>query len=62
MSAIGPADLIGELGLSQGWREFIQARQGTFGIDITFAEPERVTIPAYAGSLVLRESRAVPVQ
>ena len=32
------------------------------GVDITFAEPERVTIPAYAGSLVLRESRAVPVQ
>ena len=62
VSAIGPADLIGGLGLSQGWREFIQARQGTFGIDITFAEPERVTIPAYAGSLVLRESRAVPVQ
>ncbi len=60
VSAIGPTDLIDQLGLSQGWREFIQARQGTFGIEITFAEPERVTIPAYAGSLALRESRAVP--
>ncbi len=60
VTAIGPADLIGQLGLSQGWREFIQARQGRFGIDITFAEPERVTVPAFAGSLVLRESRAVP--
>ena len=60
VSAIGPTDLIDQLGLSQGWREFIQARQGTFGIEITFAEPERVTTPAYAGSLALRESRAVP--
>ena len=60
VSAIGPDDLIGALGQSQGWREFIEARQGTFGIDITFAEPERVAVPAFAGSLVLRESRAVP--
>ena len=60
VTAIGPPDLIGQLGLSQGWREFIGTRQGTFGLDITFAEPERVTVPAYAGSLVLRESRSLP--
>ena len=59
IAAIGPPDLIGQLGLSQGWREFIQTRQGTFGIDISFAEPETVDLPEFAGSLVLRESRPV---
>lgn len=60
VSAIGPTDLLDQLGLSQGWREFIQNRQGTFGLDITFAEPEIVEIPQFAGGLNLRESHAVP--
>lgn len=59
IAAIGPPDLIGQLGLSQGWRDFIQTRQGTFGLDITFAEPAAVDLPEFAGSLVLRESHAV---
>ncbi len=59
IAAIGPPDLIGQLGVSQGWREFIQRRQGTFGLDITFAEPESVSVPAFAGGLVLRESHVV---
>jgi uncharacterized protein YlxW (UPF0749 family) len=60
VSAIGPADLLGQLGLSEGWRDFIQTRRGTFGLDIQFAEPPAVDVPAFAGSLTLRESRAVP--
>jgi uncharacterized protein YlxW (UPF0749 family) len=60
ISAIGPSDLLDQLGLSQGWREFIQARRGTFGLDIAFAEPEAVEIPRFAGGLNLRESHAVP--
>jgi uncharacterized protein YlxW (UPF0749 family) len=60
IAAIGPPDIIDQLGLSQGWREFVQTRQGTFGIDISFAEPEAVEVPEFAGSLVLRESHAVP--
>jgi uncharacterized protein YlxW (UPF0749 family) len=60
VAAIGPTDLLDQLGLSQGWRDFIQTRQGTFGIEIAFAEPEKVDVDAFAGSIVLRESRAVP--
>jgi uncharacterized protein YlxW (UPF0749 family) len=60
VSAIGPPDLLDQLGLSQGWREFIQTRRGTFGLDIAFAEPEVVDMPQFAGGLNLRESHAVP--
>ena len=60
VSAIGPPDLLDQLGVSEGWRDFIQTRRGAFGLDIQFAEPEVVDVPAFAGSLTLRESRAVP--
>jgi uncharacterized protein YlxW (UPF0749 family) len=60
VSAIGPPDLLDQLGLSQGWREFIQARRGTFGIDIAYVESDKVEIPEFAGALNLRESHAVP--
>jgi uncharacterized protein YlxW (UPF0749 family) len=59
VSAIGPTDLLNELGRSQGWVDFIETRRGRFGIDVSFAEPETVEVPAFAGSLNLRESRAV---
>ena len=60
VSAIGPTDMLDQLGLSQGWIDFIQTRRGRFGVDVSFAEPATVDIPAFAGSLNLRESRAVP--
>lgn len=60
VSAIGPTDMLAQLGLSQGWVDFIETRRGRFGIDVSFAEPAAVDIPAFAGSLNLRESRAVP--
>ena len=60
VSAIGPNDLLEQLGLSEGWRDFIQTRRGGFGLDIAFAEPQAVDLPAFAGSLTLRESRPVP--
>ena len=60
ISAIGPTDMLEQLGVSQGWIDFIQTRRGRFGVDVSFAEPETVDIPAFAGSLNLRESRAVP--
>jgi uncharacterized protein YlxW (UPF0749 family) len=60
VSAIGPTDMLEQLGLSQGWIDFIQTRRGRFGVDVSFAEPTTVDIPAFAGSLNLRESRAVP--
>ena len=59
VSALGPTDMLDQLGLSQGWIDFIQTRRGRFGVDVSFAEPPTVDIPAFAGSLNLRVSRAV---
>jgi uncharacterized protein YlxW (UPF0749 family) len=60
VSAIGPTDLLEQLGLSRGWAEFVNTRVGTFGLRISYAEPAVVDVPEYAGSIVLRRSRAVP--
>ena len=60
LTALGPKDLFGRLSVAPGWEEFVRTRRGAFGIGISWAEPERVDIPAYAGSVTLRESRAVP--
>jgi uncharacterized protein YlxW (UPF0749 family) len=59
VAAIGPVDLLDQLGLSQGWREFVQARSGTFGLDIGFLESDSVNVPEFRGSLILQESHAV---
>jgi uncharacterized protein YlxW (UPF0749 family) len=60
VAAIGPTDLLDQLGLSQGWRDFIEARRGRFGLDISFAELQTVEIPEYIGGVTLREAHAVP--
>ena len=60
VAAIGPTDLLEQLGVSRGWAEFIDTRVGTFGLRISYAEPEVVEVPEFAGSIVLRRSRAVP--
>jgi uncharacterized protein YlxW (UPF0749 family) len=60
ISAIGPTDLFGRLSASPGFVEFVRTRRGSFGIGISWAEPEKVDVPAFAGSVNLRESRAVP--
>ena len=62
VAAIGPADLLDQLGLSQGWREFVETRRGRFGLEIGYIESDRVEIPQFAGSLVLNYSRPVDAQ
>jgi hypothetical protein len=37
--------------------ELVQARADRFGIRLSFAEPGRVTVPAYAGAVSLRYAR-----
>jgi uncharacterized protein YlxW (UPF0749 family) len=58
--AIGPKDLFAQLSATSGWEEFVRIRRGSFGIGISWAEPEAVDVPAFAGSVTLRESRSVP--
>lgn len=57
VAAIGPADLYEILVTSPGFIELVQARADRFGIRISFAEPDRVTVPAYAGAVTLRYAR-----
>ncbi len=58
IAAIGPADLYDILVTSPGFIELVQARADRFGIRISFGEPDRVTVPAYAGTVTLRSARA----
>lgn len=57
VAAIGPADLYDVLVTAPGFVELVQARADEFGIRISFAEPERVTVPAYAGTVTLHYAR-----
>ena len=57
VAVIGPADLYDVLVESPGFVELIRARAEPFGIRISFAQPESVTVPAYAGSATLRYAR-----
>jgi uncharacterized protein YlxW (UPF0749 family) len=59
ISAIGPTDLFARLSASPGWQEFVRTRRSSFGIGVSWAEPASVDVPAFAGSVNLRESRAV---
>jgi uncharacterized protein YlxW (UPF0749 family) len=59
IAAIGPADLFSRLSASPGFAGFVQTRRGSFGIGVSWAEPDKVDLPAFAGSVNLRESRAV---
>lgn len=59
VAAIGPPDLLGQLGVSEGWREFVETRRGRFGLEIGYVESDAVEVPQFAGSLVLNFSRPV---
>ena len=60
IAAIGPKDLFARLSAAPGWEEFVRTRRGSFGIGISWAEPESVDVDGFAGSVTLRESRSVP--
>ena len=60
VSAIGSEDMFERLGQSTGFVDFVRGRAETFGIGVSYATPDAVDIPAYAGSVNLRYGRAVP--
>ncbi len=60
VTAIGPEDLYDRLTASPGFAEFVRARQDGYGIRIGYADPEEVDVPAFAGTVTLRNARPVP--
>ena len=60
VSAIGRDDIFERLASSAGFVDFVRGRAETFGIGISYATPESVDLPAYAGSVNLRYGRVDP--
>ncbi len=60
VTALGPDDLYTRLSASPGFVDFVRARAQTWGIRVTFAEPESVDMPAFAGTVTLRYARPEP--
>jgi len=57
VTALGPTDLYDRVSRSPGFVDFVRARAEGFGIRLSFAEPESVDMPAFAGTVTLRYSR-----
>ena len=57
VTALGPADLYDRLSQSPGFIDFVRSRAEAYGIRLSFAEPESVDLPAFAGTVTLRYSR-----
>ena len=60
ISAIGPADLFDRLSASVGFQTFVQNRAQAFGIQVDYAQPSQVILPAYAGAITLRYAQPDP--
>ena len=59
VTALGSTDLYDRLSRSAGFVEFVRARAEGFGIRLSFAEPESLEMPAFAGTVTLRYSRPI---
>ena len=59
VTALGPTDLYDRLSAAPGFVDFVRARAEGYGIRISFAEPESLDVPAFAGTVTLRYSRPI---
>jgi uncharacterized protein YlxW (UPF0749 family) len=57
ISGIGPRDLYDRVSASQGFADFLRARSETYGIQVSFFQPNPVDVPAFAGTVTLRFAR-----
>jgi uncharacterized protein YlxW (UPF0749 family) len=57
VAAIGDEGLYGRLAQQPGFIRLLADRSAGAGLRVSVAEPDEVTVPAYAGSLVLRYGR-----
>lgn len=58
ISAIGPKTMFDTLTHQQGFADFVRARGAAYGIGVSYATPDSVDLPAYAGSMNLRYGSA----
>ena len=58
ISAIGPSTMLDTLTHQAVFADFIHARAEAFGIGVSYAAPDSVDLPAYAGSINLRYGTA----
>lgn len=58
ITAIGPKTMFDTLTHQRGFADFIRARGEAFGIGVSYATPDSVDLPAYAGSMNLRYGHA----
>ena len=61
IAAIGADELYDRLVGSPGFVDFVRARQDDYGIQIAYADPEEVDVPAFAGTVTLRHARPLPL-
>ena len=59
VSAIGPADLYDRLRAAVGFVQFVEGRVEAAGLRLSVAELDAVDIPAFAGTVNLRNARPV---
>jgi uncharacterized protein YlxW (UPF0749 family) len=59
VTALGPTDLYERLSRSPGFIDFVRTRAESYGIRLSFAEPETIDMPAFAGTVTLRYSRSI---
>lgn len=59
ITALGPADLWQRVSAREGFTDFLTARAHGFGIGVLLAEPGEVDVPAFAGTIGLRNARIV---
>jgi uncharacterized protein YlxW (UPF0749 family) len=57
VTALGAPDLYDRVSASAGFVDFVHARSGRYGIQISLAEPASVDVPAFVGTVTLRYSR-----
>lgn len=57
VNAIGPAELYERLTGSAAFLEFVRSRVEPYGLRLSFAELDSVTVPAYAGTIRSRYAR-----
>ncbi|MBA3876577.1 MAG: hypothetical protein C0498_06525 [Anaerolinea sp.] len=60
VNAIGPPELYDRLTSSASFVEFVRARIEPYGLRLSFAELDSVTVPAYAGAIRTRYARPEP--